>query len=1091
MSAATFDTTSLRHSLSPAQMQIWLEHSIHPHSAQFILSPSYAIPLELEVDRFLAATNWVFSHHEALFARLTQGPEEMPELLFNPANAPRCEYLDLSTEANPEVVLQELISRPAHVPFQMLEACLSHPALVKTGKRSFCYYCHHHHIVIDGWGIGIVFQRIARAYQDLGEGSEPKAEGENYLAYLQESQQPLEAGAREKAIAFWKPLLASPISTIPEVHAQGKGEDDRSPSTVRLMLSRGLADKVSAQADAANATLFHALLLACGYLAARQYSLESFAPSLPILNRSKKYKETVGLFMEFRTTPLPIDENAGVDENLNAIARRLREVFRHYHLSAEDLTRLYQSAGNAGAPRGHSSISYITRDCGASIDGVSVPLVDSPHGPENCPFTLYVYDIYPGQDIRIELAYQRRFMNQDEAELFLGRIPHLLEEICAHPQRRLCELDLVPPEESRRIASVLQKDGESLPAHRLVIDDILERARLTPEAIAVETVDSCHTYRECVAKANALANVLVRRHGVRPGDRVALLLPRGADLISSYLAVMMAGATFVPLEPRSPDFRIRQICEDSGATCILTNAALAGKARDLHTAILLADSVAGDPEPFPTRTEPEQIVYIIYTSGSSGRPKGVEISHRALADHLSSWIHSVPLRPGCERTLFFHSPAFDVTIETVFPALLLGNTLVVAPHPQWTAYELAKVTVERGLTALYLPPPYLLEFLKFVHAQPGQLMGHKVHVGIAGGEVVHAETAPLWDAAFGPSGILVCVYGPTEVTVSAALFRMPYGYRAEPGESLPMGRVHPGRTLRIVDEHNRNVPIGTEGELLIGGLGLAQGYHNLPAETAACFVTLDDGRRYYRSGDIVRLKSDGNLLFRRRRDQQVKIRGFRVEPGEIEESLLTNPAVKQCAVLAGPGAEDKEGELRAYVALFEGSGANQQTLREYLLTRLPDYMVPSICILEKLPKSDSGKIDRKALRSLNIVPDQSWTNLPAAFSADGPVQEYLATLWKQALGKNECAARGDFFEMGGHSLLAAKLVAKIGKAFRVEFLFSAFFDKPTIQDTERILEQLIGSRATVEKIARLRLELSKLSPDEIKTRLVKAGPADR
>jgi amino acid adenylation domain-containing protein len=1091
MSVTKFDSTRARHPLSPAQIEIWLEQNIHPQSDQFIIFLSYVIPLELEVDRFVAAANWVFSHHEALFARLTQGPENLPELLFNPANAPHCECVDLSAESNPQAALQKLIGRQSHRLSQMLDACLSRPALVKTGQRSFCYYCHHHHIVIDGWGAGIVFPRIVQVYEDLGKGLEPKSEGDNYLHYLKASQQPLEAGAREKAVEFWQPLLASPIPSIPAGHAEGQGEDGRSSANVRLMLARELVDKVSAQAAKANASLFHALLLACGYLTARQYSLELFAPLLPILNRSTNYKETIGLFMELRTTPLPIDENAGVDENLNAIARRLKGVVRHYHLPAQELKRLYQSAGNAGPLGAHMAISYITRNFSASIDGVSIPMADVPPAHDNYPYTLYIYDTYPGRDIRLELAYQRRFMNQDEAELFLGRIPHLLEEFCAHPQHRLRDLDLVPPEESRRIASVLRREGESVAAQRLVIDDILERARLTPEAIAVETVDSHHSFCECVEKANGLASVLVRRHGVRPGDHVALLLPRSADLVSSYLAAMLAGATFVPLEPRTPDFRIRQICEDSGVKCLVTNAILAGKAHELNTPLLLADSVARDPQLFAPLAEPEQSAYIIYTSGSTGRPKGVEISHRALADHLLSWLRSIPLREGCERELYFHSPAFDASIESVFSPLMLGNTLVMAPHPQWTAYELPKVIVERGLNILFLPPPYLLEFLKYVNAQPERLAGHKVRLCVTGGEVVHAETAPLWDAVFGHATRLLCIYGPTETTVSATLFRLPYGYRAEPGESLPIGRVHPGRALRVVDEHNRNVPIGTEGELLIGGLGLARGYHNLPAETTACFVTLDDGRRYYRSGDIVRLKTDGNLLFRRRWDQQVKIRGFRVELGEIEACLLTNPAVKQCAVLAGPEAEDKQGELQAYVALVEGSRANQQTLRDYLLSRLPDYMVPLIFLLDTLPTGDSGKIDRKALRSLNIVPAQSRPDFPAAFSADGPVQEYLAMLWKQALGKNDCSARGDFFEMGGHSLLAAKLVAKIGKAFRVEFPFSAFFDKPTIPDTERTLEQLVGNRTKLEKIARLRLELSKLSSEEINARLTDAGPASR
>ena len=257
----------------------------------------------------------------------------------------------------------------------------------------------------------------------------------------------------------------------------------------------------------------------------------------------------------------------------------------------------------------------------------------------------------------------------------------------------------------------------------------------------------------------------------------------------------------------------------------------------------------------------------------------------------------------------------------------------------------------------------------------------------------------------------------------------------------------------------------------------------MPAQTRERFVLLDDGIRYYRSGDVVRLKSDGNIVFRRRLDQQVKVRGFRVELGEIEACLLDHQAVKECAALVCDGDGDKE--LRAFVALFKNSGENVHTLREFLLGRLPEYMVPTLVIVDQLPKNVSGKIDRKALLDRPSAPDEPRPG-DLACPPQGPVQEYLALLWEQALGRKVSDARADFFELGGHSLLAAKLISKIGKSFRVDYPFPVFFDKPTIGDAERELEQLVGNKTALEKMARLRLELSRLRPDEIEARLASA-----
>jgi amino acid adenylation domain-containing protein len=1076
----------LRLPLTPAQIDIWLEQSVHPKSTKFNVAHYYLIPLALDTERFLAAADWVFSHYDALYARLVQGPAGVPEVLFDPSKAPRCEYLDLSGEADPDKALQAFVVRHAHTPFQMLEASLCRPVLVKTGEQGFCYCCNHHHVLADGWATGIVFNRIAAAYENLGKGVALAVEGGRFADYLKTCQAPESSLSFEKAREFWKPLLAAPIPSIAPLHGSGEGQDELSASHIRFTLPRALADRVTAQAAASNATLYHALLLAYSHLLGRMYGLESSTLSLPILNRSKEHKETVGLFVEVRVTPLPTDETLSVGENLNAIARRIRELFRHYHLPAAELTRLYQSQGNSGNPASHSTLSYVTRDFGASIDGVFLPMVNVPSAHAKEPFAFFVLDIFPGRDSAVELIYQHRYMNAAEAALFADRLLHLLEKFADDPGGKLGEIDLVPPGERRKITALLRREGEGFPATHPVIDDIVERAGRCPEAIAVETGTVPCSYRECLEKARGLARTLVERHAVRPGDRVALLLPRGAELIWSELAVMLTGAAFVPIDPQYPELRMRQIHEDSGARCLITDASLAEKAGALVATVLLTEAVEGSAEPFTSLAAYEKTAYIIYTSGSTGRPKGVEVSHRALAEHVANWSRTVRIREGCERALFFHSPSFDACLETIYPALMQGNTLVVAPHPQWTIFEIARVIVERRLNILFLPPAYLLEFLRLMREQPGRLAGHQVRMCLTGGETMHAETAPLWEAVFGASAKLFNIYGPTECTVTSNCFELPAGYRAEPGESIPIGLPYAGRAARIVDQRGLEVPIGIEGELLVGGIGLATGYHGMPDKTDARFVTLEDGMRYYRTGDVVRLKSDGTLIFRRRLDQQVKIRGFRIEPAEIEACLQDHPSARECAVVA---TKDKDGadELTAYAVLSPGSGESSLSLRRFMLTRLPEYMVPPVLLLEHLPRNASGKIDRKALAAQRAVQAQPAPAAQAGNPAQGVVQEYLVLLWEKTLGRKIDDVQAGFFELGGHSLLAAGLISNVSKAFRVEYPFAAFFEMPTIVDTERNLEQLVGDRTRLEKMARVRMELARMSPDEMKAKLESAG----
>ncbi len=1079
-------TAAERLRLSPTQSDMWMEQARYSTSDMLLISTRHLMPVALDVDRFRQATDEVLRTNEAFFMRLHASDEGVPLASFNPDNAPTCQFVDLSHFSDPQDELTRQMDAVATTPFTMLDAPLVRIVLYKLDARLYCFLCTAHHIVADGWAMGITLPRIADRYRSLAEDphSPPLALDRAMSTYLRAGADKPDDAYVARATAFWQKLQSELPVPIKPAHPAQDARSEYRCGRIEFAIDRSAANHLAHLVE--GVTLYHILLFAWAHLLRRTYSLERCTMSMPILNRGKEHKDTIGLFMAVRALPIPHDENASIADNLHSIARRIRDLFRHYKLPNSEIGRL--AASNGLSPQesllSSSSLSYITRDYGAEIEGHQTQMHCVWSKDQLLPFTLYAMDIYPERDITMYLLHHLRAANHEEAALFPARFHFILEQLANGLDRPLRELDIIPPEERARIRAALDNTHARRSASQPVLHDILARARQCPQACAIEEADGRQlTYAGLVDRAHAMAHALHQR-GVRPGHHVVLLLPRGADLFASILGTWLCGAAYVPVDPSTPDRRLLAIAENCAAPCLITTPALRGKTRTLSTPVLLADEVPPAPSEFTSLATLAGPAYIIYTSGSTGQPKGVMIGQAALAEHLANWLTVVSLEKGDGRSCLFASPAFDASVDSTFPNLVLGNAVVCAPHPQWPAHEFPRVVVERRLTQLELPPAYAMEVLHHARQHPGAFNGHQLRLCFVGGDVLPGEAAALWESALGKSARFYNTYGPTETTVTVTLCEATPALPLDPGESIPIGAPHPGQWLRIVDAAGRDVPIGAEGELHIGGVGLATGYHGMPEETANRFPTHPECGRYYRTGDLVRLRTDGQIGFLRRVDSQIKVRGFRIELGEIEGTLAAFPHVLENAVVA-PADAHGERTLHAFVAPLPNRVVEQRALREHLAKTLPAYMIPQVHVLASLPKNISGKIDRQALAKLAqavpSTPDESGS--VAARAPAGPVQEYLAGLWEQTLGHKISDVTADFFEQGGHSLLAARLVAAMGKAFRVDYPFADFFGAPTIEGCQRHLETLVGGTARLEQMARLRLELSQLSPEEVKARL--------
>ena len=583
------------------------------------------------------------------------------------------------------------------------------------------------------------------------------------------------------------------------------------------------------------------------------------------------------------------------------------------------------------------------------------------------------------------------------------------------------------------------------PAHKCVHDLVADRAALAPESTAVVHGDRQLTFRELNERANQLADYLAKK-SIRKDVPVGICLKRSLELTVALLGVMKAGGACLPLDPDYPDERLAYMLADSHAPVLLTQPGLlprlgVAKPEVVHFRsdwkILEGCSSENAARP----SDPSSLAYVIYTSGSTGEPRGVMLEHRGLVNHHVAAIKLYDLRCS-DRTLQFSSLSFDIAIEEIFPTWIAGGTVVLRTQEMPLAgSDFLQWIHQSRITVLDLPTAYWHELVCAL-TETGEKLPPSLRLLIVGGEKASASAFSSWAKCGGGRIRWVNTYGPTEASIIVT------SYEPDPAqpipESLPIGRAIANTRLYILDEQRKPVPAGASGELYISGLGVARGYLGRPELTAKKFIidpfTSEQGRRMYRTGDLVRSLEDRNIEFLGRADFQVKIRGFRVELGEIETALEKYPGVASAVVVAHESNGEKR--LAGYVIATDPKPSGPE-LSKYLKDRLPEYMVPAdFVFLETMPLTPNGKVDRRALPT-----PQASTERGADFVAPRNEFESIMTRqWEQVLGKRSIGMRDNFFEIGGHSLAAARLMGMVGKEFGKKLLLTDLLQAPTIEE---------------------------------------------
>ncbi|MFB7585970.1 amino acid adenylation domain-containing protein [Streptomyces sp. NPDC056169] len=1046
--------------LTGAQAGVWFAQAVEPDSPIFRAAEYLEIHGALDTALFERALRRMTAEADALHIRFAD-TEDGPRQVIGAEPPWTLRTVDVSGEADPRHAAEEWMGRDLRRRIDLTGSPLFTYALFKAAEDRWFWYHAYHHILLDGVGAALLVRRVADVYTALTAGADPgPTPFGSVRTLLAEDAAYRASGDLADDREFWHGRYADQpepvaLSTRPlKPSADFVRRSAHLPEDVRQDLVRA--------AERAGTARSRVVIAATVAYMHRMTGLTDIVLGLPVTARPGPESRTApGMAANVVPLRVAVDDATTVGELLERTRVALRGLVTHQRYRGEELRR------DLGLPNDHRRffgplLNVVPFDYDLSFAGLradahnmSLRLIED--------LAVSVYDRGNGGGIRVDFdahpelyAPAELAAHQDRYLRFVGRIARALDE----PGTPLGRIGLLGGEE--RDAAVVRPSAALAPAAEgPTLAALFERQVLaSPDAPALAFGDTVLDYAELNRRANRLARLLAAR-GVGPEERVALLLPRSAEFVIAILAVVKTGAAYVPVDPGYPEARIAHILGDAAPVRVLVDASTAAVAEAAgRTPLALDDpavvaelaSLSGADLADADRTAPltaAHAAYVIYTSGSTGRPKGVVVTHAGLPGLADTFVRRLDVRPG-SRVLQFASMGFDAMVPELCMGLLAGATFVLAPAERLLPGDpLAAFAREAGITHAILPPSSLAVMDPATDLPPGMTI-------LIAGEAAAGELVSRW----APGRLFVNGYGPTETTVCATMSQALDGSRTPPiGDPIAENRVY------VLDSALLPVPPGVTGELYVAGPGLARGYLGRSALTAERFVAHPfglPGERMYRTGDLVRQLPDGSLEFVGRADEQVKIRGYRVEPGETEAALLRLPSVAQAAVTVRRSA-DGTPALAGYVVptAQAAAGLDPAAVRDALAKVLPGYLVPAtVTVVDAIPVTPNGKVDHKAL------PEPGPATAGAGREPRTPLEHALAALFADALGRDTVLADDDFFALGGHSLMAARLARRISAELGRDCGVAALFAAPTVRRLAGRLEGTTAERPALTPVSR-------------------------
>ncbi|WP_419183617.1 non-ribosomal peptide synthase/polyketide synthase [Scytonema hofmannii] len=1048
--------------LSFAQQRLWFLDRLEPLSSSYNMSVAFLLVGNLRIPALEKSFIEIIHRHEALRTNFITVDGQATQLIHTDLNW-TVSVVDLQhlSPSEQEIASRQLAQQQALEPFDLSNATLLRAKLVVLSQTEHVLLVCMHHIVCDGWSMGVFVEELAALYnayvQDQPLPLAPLPI--QYADFAIWQRQWLQGDVLQSQLNYWLQQLENAPTFLPLPTDRPRGAVQTFAGAYqKFALSLELTQKLTRLSQEQGCTLFMTLLAAFDTLLYRYTGVADILVGSPIANRHRSEIEgLIGFFVNTLVLRADLSGNPGFNELLSRIRSMALSAYAYQDLPFEMLVEALQPERDLS----HTplfQVMFVLQNAPTSVvelTGLTVNSLPVEIATTKFDLTLSMENTPTGLVGGWE--YNTDLFDSSTIERMIGHFVTLLEAIVANPTERIDQLPLLTPTEQQQLLVEWNDTRVDYPIDKCIHQLFEEQVARTPDAVAIVFEDQQLTYDELNSRANQLAHYL-QSLGVKPDVLVGICVERSLSMVVGMLGILKAGGAYVPLDPAYPQERLGFMLYDAGVSVLVTQQHLVEQLPEHNAQVVCLDthwqlisllnqknSISG--------VQVSNLAYVIYTSGSTGQPKGVQISHNSVGNFL----YAMQQRPGITKQdilLGITTIAFDIAALEIFLPITVGARLVIARREvTFDGRQLLDLLVKSQATLVQATPATWRLLLK-ANYQSSHL---KI---LCGGEALPWElahqlctrSASLWN-----------LYGPTETTIWSSV------YQVESKENLiSIGRAIANTQFYVLDQNLQPVPVGIPGELHIGGAGLARGYLNRPDLTQQKFIPNPFRRsrgagkqgsrgvkedqscseRLYKTGDLVRYRPDGNIEYLGRMDNQVKIRGFRIELGEIEALLSQHHHVQANCVIV---REDTPGDLRlvAYIVPHTDHAPTPHSLRSFLKQKLPDYMVPNaIVILESLPLTNNGKVDRRALKA----PVHS-SGSDTFVSPRNTVELQLVQIWSQILQVDNVGVKDNFFDLGGHSLLAVHLMTQMKQQFGKDIPLAMLFQHPTIEDLAVVVQK--------------------------------------
>jgi amino acid adenylation domain-containing protein len=1033
--------------LSSFQKRLWILDQMEGGSVAYNLPGVYLVEGKPDLPALRQAFETVMARHESLRTTfVTVNGEPRQHILDIDAAREKLmmESMDFSHGSHNQDLLKKYIQKEALTPFDLSEGPLFRVKFLKLAEDRHVIIFNIHHIISDGWSLDVLANDIWGVYEaHVKNHDNPlpplKIQYKDYAAWQNDR---LDSDEMRKAAAYWHHKFAEPVPVLDlPVDYPRPPVQTYDGRTFRFFLDETLASGLSRLAREQDASLFMVMLALLKTLFHRYTGQRQIIIGSPVAGRPHPDLENqVGFYVNI----LPLgDTLTGRDRFLTvleAVKQTTLEAYDHQIYPFDRLVNELDLPRDVSRAPLFDVMLVFQHDVLPQKEPEGIQITPLPIDSRVSRFDLTFETAWAGPRIQTGINYNTALFNQETIERLSTHFTTIVESVLENPVSEIKDLNILGPGEKETLICEFNQTQRPFPKDKTLVDLFREQADKNPGHIALIHGDYQLSYKELRFKANGLAISLVGRHHVKREELIGLMVDRNSWRVVGLMGILMSGGAYLPIDPSYPQERIIYMLEDSGCRVLLTEQKYMDQVKDLSIPNIVALDTLGpahgetlDPLPSSCDPSPDSLAYVIYTSGSTGKPKGVMIEHGGFVNMSLDQIRLFGVSDS-DRVLQFASASFDASLSEIFMALLSGGAVVLIDKetiddPQ----AFVRYLEDKNVTNVTFPPVYL----NALNRPPLETVRTIITAGepaIRGDALFYSQTKNYFNG-----------YGPTEISVCASV------HQVSPTRSytpvIPIGKPLANTRIFILDPALNLVPAGLPGEICIGGAGLARGYRNQPDLTRGKFIdhSLVEGGKLYRTGDLGKWLPDGNIAFMGRKDEQVKIRGVRIELGEIENTLLQHPSVTEAMVLPKTRLN---GVLAAYIVSRKPLDTGE--LKSYLGKFLTTHMIPDyFLVLDCFPLTPNGKIDKKALPD----PDVGDVTLDTAYAAPGnDLEKTLVSCWTEVLGKEKTGIHDNFFDCGGNSLHAIKLITKISTQLGLSLSVKMLFLNPTVAELSKAIE---------------------------------------